>query len=144
MGTLGRIRAALATAAGRATDGRAYAYAPDTINVGPRGAAVVVPDPGDAVLVQTTLRGSYRSELRVRLVVLASSDSAGQALLDELISPDGAGSAVAAIEGDATLGALADRVWVREATSYGEYAEGDGGARHYQAELLVTVEWRVA
>lgn len=135
MARLTEIRVAMAEVVKPLVDKYAFAYMPDLLAVGPQGAAFVVIDPGDTLIERLTLAEGYQYLLRLRLVVGGASDEERQKRLDELVSPDGEGSAWAALEADGAMDGLADYLLVLKASNYGEMAGGVDGQRLLAAEL---------
>ncbi len=129
---IGEIRKALAaTLNGLSIN--AYSYAPDAPN---SPAAFIYPEPGP---YHPTFSGGDDQVFVVRFLVQSTNSQAGQDQLDELITDDGPGSAVAAMEGDPTLGGLATSVVALEMRNYGVVALSDQAVRYLSAEVLVWV-----
>lgn len=110
---------------------RAYDYVPDQPT---SPAAFIYPN---AFPYHQTYEGAVSAEFVVRLLIASNEAKGGQAALDAFIAPSGSGSAVAAIESDATLGGLASSVEVTNLRNYGVVMIGD--TRYFSAELVVSV-----
>lgn len=124
------LRTALATSlAGLSIN--AYAYAPDSPN---SPAAFIYPEP---FTYHRTFGNQFDITFVVRFLVQANAQS-GQNFLDALISQTGTGSAIAALEADATLGGLATSVEVTDLRNYGVLSMPDN-SRFLSAEILVSV-----
>ena len=71
----------------------------------------------------TTALNAY--QVKVRLYVSRASDSAAEANLDAYLAPSGAQSVKAALEGDRTLGGVAETLNVSGFSGYGVYEVAD-------------------
>ena len=131
------IRQRVASLGAPMVGGRAYAYMPDQLAVGPEGALVIVIDPGDTVIERMTLAETYRYRMAVRVIVGAASDEEAQRQLDDRISPDGTRSVWTAIEADGGMDGIADFLLVMGAENYGELRDGE--TRHLSADLRIEV-----
>lgn len=132
---LSRLRRRVADLGAPMVGGRAYAYMPDSLAVGPEGALVVTLSPEDTVIERATLAGTYLYRLTVRVVVGAASAEEAQRQLDERIDPDGARSVWSALETEGGVDGLADYLIVTGAENYGEWREGE--ARYLSADLRI-------
>ena len=97
---------------------------------------------GPTITYDTTFGGSAEVDNWVcRVLTSRADDEAGQDLLDAFLSPGGARSVKAAIEGTPgiaqTLGGVCDDVHVRRAQNYGLFEHA--GIHFYGAELVVHV-----
>ena len=111
----------------------AYSYAPDA-PVSP--AAYIYPDP---FTYHGTFDGGDDLTFVVRFLVASSSMQGGQNQLDELISDEGQGSAVLAMESDTTLAGTVKSTQVTDLRNYGVLSLPDQATRYLSAELLVAI-----
>jgi hypothetical protein len=135
MASMTALRQGIATRLATIDELNVYAFIPDTI-VTP--AAIVAP--GDETFIQwdTSMSGgSDDYTFRVTLLLPKGSDEDGQAKLDAYLEESGASSVKAAIEGDETLGGIADWLHVTEARNYGRVQWNL--VDYYGCELLITV-----
>ncbi len=111
----------------------AYAYAPDAPN---SPAAFIYPEPFTyhPLLDQP----GFDITFVVRFLVASTNTEAGQNQLDTFLSQGVNGSAVDALESDASLGGLASSVHVTDERNYGVVTMPDG-TRYLSVELLVSV-----
>lgn len=79
-------------------------------SMSPPAACIGVPDIDNYRL--TMGRGKFQMEFTVTVFTSAAWDRTGQLLLAEYMRPTGANSMITAIEGDKTLGGIADDCWV--------------------------------
>ena len=135
MASMMALREGIATRLATIDELNVYAFIPDTI-VTP--AAIVAP--GEEAFIQwdtSMSRGSDDYTFRVTLLLPRGSDQDGQAKLDAYLAGSGAESVKTAIEGDETLGGVADWAHVTEARSYGRVRWNE--IEYYGCELVVTV-----
>ena len=111
----------------------AYSYAPDA-PVSP--AAYIYPDP---FTYHATFDDGDDLTFVVRFLVASSSMQGGQNQLDELISDEGQGSAVLAMESDTTLAGTVKSTQVTDLRNYGVLSLPDQATRYLSAELLVAI-----
>jgi hypothetical protein len=112
-----------------------YAFIPDTI-VTP--AATVAPAAETFIQWDTSMsRGSDDYTFTVTLFLQRGSDQDGQSKLDAYLAGSGADSVKTAIEGDATLGGVADWLQVTEARNYGRFRYNE--VEYYGCELVIVV-----
>ena len=111
----------------------AYSYAPDA-PVSP--AAYIYPDP---FTYHATFDDGDDLTFVVRFLVASSSMQGGQNRLDELISDEGQGSAVLAMESDTTLAGTVKSTQVTDLRNYGVLSLPDQATRYLSAELLVAI-----
>jgi hypothetical protein len=137
VGTLTDIRRAIAAAIAPAVGGRVYASMLDQLPIGPPIAVVVI-DPGDAVIERLDFPGAVRYSLRVRVIVGGQSDESRQEQLDALISPGNPVSVWSLLETPSALAGVADSCTVTQVTGYGQYGD-DQVTAHLAAELMVEV-----
>lgn len=135
MATVTQLRTGLATRLGTISGLRAAAFMPDRISV-PQ--AIV----GEVEIDFDKTFGNQVDEytFKVRVYASRATDRAGQKALDGYIVAAGASSIKAAIEGDRTLGGVAETLRVESVTGYGVYEVGD--ALYLGAEFDVTVHAR--
>lgn len=115
MATISQLRAGLKTRLATISGLRAYDKWPG--NVTPPG-AIVMPVDGEYDQVMGDNPDTvYKFE--VTLAVQLGSYETAQDKLDEYVNPAGARSVRAAINGDRTLGGVADATWVRRFREYG-------------------------
>lgn len=136
MAGLESVRERLAEAAAPLVGGRAFAYMPDQIPVGPDGVFVVVIDPGERVIARLTFARTLEYRLRGRVMVPLLSPEQAQRLLDARISRNGAASVWTAIESIAADGEI-EYAEVLGVSGYGESSQGE--ARFLGAELEIMV-----
>lgn len=126
------LRTALADLLAQNLSVNAYSYAPDNPN---SPAAFIYPEP---FTYHPTFGTEFDITFVVRFLVASTNSQAGQNLLDEFISTTGTNSAIAALESDSSLAALATSVEVTDLRNYGVLTMPDG-TRYLSAELLVSV-----
>jgi hypothetical protein len=133
--SLTALRAGIATRLATIAGLRAHEDVPDVVTP---PAVTVRPAPETFITFDTTFaRGSDDFTFIVTLFVSRSSDRAGQAALDAYLAGSGAQSIKAAIEGDETLGGIANWCHVAEARNYGPFAYG--GEQFFGCEFLISV-----
>ncbi len=111
-----------------------YDYGPDS-PVSP--AAFIYPM--DVPEYQATFDGEIAANFVIRFLISSVGSQGGQKQLNDLISPTGAGSAVALIQADNTLGGLVSSLLITSMRDYGVLSLPDGVTRYYSAELIVEV-----
>lgn len=145
MATLSDARKALRTTIEYATGLRGYWYVPDALQI---PCFVVRPDAGEVLAFQ---RGVAEYALEVTVIAGNIRDEGSQEDLDELLSPMGARSIIAAIHAAPTLGTDANEAPAGSPTmnaralSFREYRPivvGDAGAVHWSAVVPVVVAVR--
>jgi hypothetical protein len=113
--SLSTIRTGLQTRLATITGLNAYDRAPGTVTV---PAAIVIP--GTIEFDETMARGSDLYTFRVRLLVQRATETYAQEDLDAYLAGSGASSVKAAIEGDISLGGVADWTRVTGVPAYGD------------------------
>lgn len=105
---------------------RAYDTAPATIAVPAdgRGAAIIVPAPGECVTYSRTLDGCDDIALLITVLAGKISERASQNAMDAYIDPTGARSILAAV--DSGVGASWEYAVVTSARDYGAFVVGAG------------------
>lgn len=111
-----------------------YATPPGTINV---PAAVVEAGSPPIVFDETMGRGADLMNFEIILLVSRSVDEVAHAELDAYLAGSGSSSVKAAIDGDGTLGGVADWTRVTQVTFHGEIEYG--GFKYLGARLDVEV-----
>lgn len=112
---------------------RAHDTIPDQINP---PAAVV--SGFEAINYDVTMaRAADQWLIPIRVYAGRVSDRASQDALDKFLAAEGAESVKAAVEGDVSLGGVAQTTRIQEARNYGSYTLGDIG--YLGAEWLVEV-----
>jgi hypothetical protein len=114
-------------------DVRVYDYGPDA----PISPAVFI-YPLDIAQYEATFDGAVTANFVLRFLVASGAAKGGQAQLNGLLSPKGAGSAVALILKDNTLGGVVSGSHVAQMRNYGVLTFPDT-TRYYSAELVVEV-----
>lgn len=132
MAFISALRAGLGTRLQTITGLRASNYAPDRISV-PAYAIELASLDYD----KTFGRRMHEVPFTVRVYTSRADDKAGQDRLDAFIDPTGALSIKGAIEGDTTLGGVAETCRVVSLDNYGVYEVG--GTAYFGAEFSVFV-----
>jgi hypothetical protein len=117
MGSLADVRAGLKTRLATIAGLNAHATAPGSI-VTP--CAFVVPRTPAIEFDETMGRGSDQLNFGIVLLVSRSTDQLAQEHLDPYLAGSGSSSIKAAVEGDGTLGGVADWTRVSSVASYGD------------------------
>lgn len=115
MASLSSIRTGLQTRLATITGLNAYDKVPGTVTT-----PAAFPMPGPIEFDETMGRGSDLYTFKVRLLVQRSTDTYAQEDLDAYLAGSGASSVKAAIEGDITLGGVADWTRVTGVPAYGD------------------------
>lgn len=115
MASLSSIRTGLQTRLATISGLNAYDRAPGTVTT-----PAAFPMPGTIEFDETMSRGSDLYTFRVRLLVQRSTETYAQEDLDAYLAGSGSSSVKAAIEGDGTLGGVADWTRVTSVLGYGD------------------------
>lgn len=135
MASLSALRAGIAGRLETISGLNVYAFVPGTI-VTP--AATVIPGPDTFIQWDTTQGGQTQDySFIVTLFLPQASDENGQLALDAYLAKSGSSSVKAAIEGDQTLGGVAEWLHVVEARNYGRFNYNQ--VAYYGCEFLVVV-----
>lgn len=132
--TLSAVRAGLAANIDALGTLNTYGgYTPDQVAPPAAVVAIAAVQYGDAMG-----HGLTAYQAAVTIYVTDSDPQSAQSTMDTLLEPTGAGSLVAAIEADKTLGGAASSLHVRSAGDYGRI-EFDNGTSAITATLTVEV-----
>lgn len=134
MASFTAVRAGLAARLATISGLNPYAVAKGQIN---EPAAVVEPGSPPIVYNETASRGVDTINLVIVLLVSRNIDELAQAKLDAYLAGSGASSIIAAVDGDPTLGGVADWVNISQVSSYGEVEWG--GYKYFGARIPVEV-----
>ncbi|MGH9252696.1 MAG: hypothetical protein ACRD0W_24745 [Acidimicrobiales bacterium] len=135
MASLTALREGIADRLATIADLNVYAFVPDTI-VTP--AVTVAPAPDTFIQWDTTQGGQTQDYTFVVTVFLPrGSDEGGQSALDAYLAGSGSSSVKAAVEGDGTLGGVAEWLHVTEARNWGRFRYNE--IEYYGCEFLITV-----
>ena len=118
--TISQIKAGLATRLATISGLRTFAYQPDQLN-----APLAYPMVEQVLYHRTMFNGLNEIVFTVTVIVARPTERPAEASLDAYVSPDGASSIRAAIEGDRTLGGIVDDCQVEQASGISSLSAND-------------------
>lgn len=118
--TISQIKAGLATRLATISGLRTFAYQPDQLN-----APLAYPMVEQVLYHRTMFNGLNEIVFTVTVIVARPTERPAEASLDAYVSPTGASSIRAAIEGDRTLGGIVDDCQVEQASGISSLSAND-------------------
>jgi hypothetical protein len=118
--TISQIKSGLATRLATISGLRTFAYQPDQLN-----APLAYPMVEQVLYHRTMFNGLNEIVFTVTVIVARPTERPAEASLDAYVSPTGASSIRAAIEGDRTLGGIVDDCQVEQASGISSLSAND-------------------
>lgn len=118
--TISQIKQGLATRLATISGLRTFAYQPDQLN-----APIAYPNVEQVLYHRTMRNGLNEIIFTVTVIVARPTERPAESSLDAYMSPDGASSIRAAIEGDRTLGGIVDDTQVEQSSGISSLSAND-------------------